>query len=273
MLILKWLISNPSHTRLHCELLGCQFDLPRSQTITKVSRNSKKKQIIRHLSWYFILPQADRRADAVIATTVWSSKNGRNHFHLTRFCCSFCCGGGSDPHLVVMTISPTPNWSGKSRARRSGKDRNVANPGRGKGLEPRWISALILSSLSVFSRAPLPSLIRTGLIWPCCSFPDCLCSLCTQAVDSLKVTDLLITSAKGGYATGQPAVCLWPPFVCLCDCCSKYEQTFITFPWNIDNGPRKTWLHFGDFPDSTGTFDLWKIKVKLSECSSSLSLK
>lgn len=195
--------------------------------------------------WYFILPETERRADAGIATTVCASENGRNHFHLTRFCSRFCRGGGSDPHVVVMTKSLAQNWSGKSRALFGSL-------------------SLILSSLSVFSRPPLPSLIRMGLIWPYCSFPAWIVSVLfsPKAVGSLKVTDPLFTSAEGG---GVTAGCLFVAAVCLS-------------VWGLLNVMNRLLLHFheilimaqgtGDFSVSTGTFDLSKIKAKLSECFS-----
>lgn len=127
-----------------------------------------ERKIIRHLSWYFILPQTDRRANAVIAATVCASKNGRNHFHLTRFCCGFCRGGGSDPHLVVMTKSPAQNWWGKSRASLSGKDRNVqTQEGRaGWEEEDSTLCGSLRSSCPPYQRPTDPLCLRlSGWDW------------------------------------------------------------------------------------------------------------
>lgn len=187
---------------------------------------------------------SDRRADAVIATTTCTSKNGRNHFHPSRFCCRFSRGGASDPHLVVMTKSPAQNWSGKSRASASGEDRNVqTEEGRAGSAEKR-------SALCGPLRSSCP---------PYQGSTDPLC-LCLSGWDwfdltVVSLTDLLIT-------------CL---FVCLVIVAQGNKWTFIRKSWNIDDGSRHRWLHFGDFPDTTGTFDLSKIKAKLSECFSSLS--
>lgn len=143
-----------------------------------------------------------------------------------------------------MTKSPAQNWSGKSRASASGEDRNVqTEEGRAGSAEKR-------SALCGPLRSSCP---------PYQGSTDPLC-LCLSGWDwfdltVVSLTDLLIT-------------CL---FVCLVIVAQGNKWTFIRKSWNIDNGSRHRWLHFGDFPDTTGTFDLSKIKAKLSECFSSLS--
>lgn len=90
------------------------------------------------------------------------------------------------------------------------------------------------------------------------------------AVDSQKVTDLLISSAKRGYAT---AGCLFVAAVCLSVwlLLKVMSRLLFNFPkrllmsWVTDDSILMIFL------DSTGTFDLSKIKAKLSESFSSLS--
>lgn len=105
------------------------------------------------------------RADAVIATTACTSKNGSNHFHLTRFCCRVCRGGGSDPphaHNDKKISSTALIWEEQSP---SGKDRNVQTQEGRAGSEekdstPLW---LILSSYQC-STDPLCLLLSE---WDC----------------------------------------------------------------------------------------------------------